>query len=185
MRLRQDLGPADRVSSLVAALSPTGGSTALHDALFAALSLREKNDARAAIVVFTDGLDTASWLSVEDVVAQARRSDAIVYAVTLGRERRNRPEPLQKAPGRRLFQLVTETTGGRVWTTAAPGELARAFLGALSDLRSRYVVAYRPEGVPAPGWHTLEVKLKGTRGVPTARPGYYADGPPEAGPPER
>jgi VWFA-related protein len=177
VRLRRGLSPPDQISSLLGSLTPAGGSTALHDALFAALALREKNDSRAAVVVFSDGLDNASWLSIEDVVEQAKRTDVIVYVVTFGRERRDRPEPLEKAPGQRLFRLATEATGGRVWTTTAPGELSRAFLAALSDLRSRYVLAYRPEGVHSSGWHTLEVRLKGVRGQVSAREGYVGGEP--------
>lgn len=177
VRLRQGLAPPGGVASLLASFTPSGGSTALHDALFAALSLREKNDNRAAIVVFSDGLDNASWLSIEDVVEAARRTDAIVYVVAAGTGGVDRRVPLQRSPGQRLFHLVTEATGGRLWTTSSPRELSRAFLSTLSDLRSRYVLAYRPDGVPPSGWHTLEVRLKGAKGEVTARRGYFGEQP--------
>ena len=55
------------------------GNTALVDAVYAALRLRELGDRRTAVVVFSDGIDNLSWLSASDVVEAAGRSNATVY----------------------------------------------------------------------------------------------------------
>jgi len=52
--------------------------------------------------------------------------------------------------------------------------LPALFERALREIRARYVLTYYPTGVDDPGWHALEVRLKGTRGDVTARPGYWA-----------
>ena len=57
------------------------GSTALRDAAFAALALRTAEATRTLVLLFSDGLDTASILSEDRVLEIARRSDAIVYTI--------------------------------------------------------------------------------------------------------
>jgi hypothetical protein len=47
------------------------------------------------------------------------------------------------------------------------------FLGILDEFRQRYLVSYSPRGVAGDGWHQLEVRIKGRRGVAVkARAGY-------------
>jgi hypothetical protein len=54
-----------------------------------------------------------------------------------------------------------------------PEQFGGAFGQILRDITTRYVLVYQPEGVPDGGWHTLSVKLTGTRGEVRARPGYF------------
>jgi VWFA-related protein len=64
------------------------GSTTLHDATYAALTLRDPQPGgRPLVLIFSDGVDTASWLPGRNVIDIARRNDAVVYAVTLGQPR--------------------------------------------------------------------------------------------------
>jgi VWFA-related protein len=171
-----DIGAVDRALDRVEA----SGSTALNDAIYTALRLREPAGDRAVAVVFSDGLDNLSWLSDDEVAAAARRSDVIVYGVTLTSE--GEQEPLFGSPqalerGHRenaLLKRLGSDTGGRLWWTGASRDLPALFERALREIRARYVLTYYPTGVDDPGWHTLEVKLRGTRGDVTARPGYWA-----------
>jgi VWFA-related protein len=144
-----------------------GGSTALHDAIYTALRLREPSANRGAIVVFTDGVDNISWLSRDEVLEAARRADVVVHPV------------LAVAPGARLnpadnplLHGLTRDTGGQIWAASWGPALETSFRAVLDDLRSRYVLSYYPAGVPRSGWHALEVKLK-RGGKVTARTGYY------------
>src|SRR5438128_3147490 len=60
------------------------GSTALHDALGQAASdLATHGEGRRAVVVITDGVDTASHRSAEDVIARSRALDVPVYAISV------------------------------------------------------------------------------------------------------
>ena len=51
-------------------------------------------------------------------------------------------------------------------------DLRPAFSGIVRDLKARYLLTYAPVDVPAPGWHPIEVKLKGKAGEVRARRGY-------------
>lgn len=178
VRLRQV--PTADVRAVESAIDGVGatGSTAMNDAVYAALRLREPADDRAVAVVFSDGLDNLSWLADEQVVAAAKRSDVIVYGVTLA------PEPEQAQPfggvgaeGPRandLLRALAKETGGRLWWAGDTRDLTDLFLRTLQEIRARYVLTYYPTGVDPHGWHTVEVRLKGARGEVHARAGYWA-----------
>jgi VWFA-related protein len=153
------------------------GSTALRDAIFAATVLREQAPGRVILLVFTDGLDTTSWLDTKSVVEAALRSDMVIYAVSTG----SRMMEHQKSwyedepelfPGPFLADL-TDRTGGELLQVKAGAELAKTFAKIVSDFKSRYLLTYAPRNVPAGGWHPIEVKLKNRRGDVTARRGYW------------
>lgn len=148
------------VRKATAALVPRGG-TALVDALYASLSVAEADPGRAVIIVFSDGLDTASWLSSEQVIEAAKRVDAVVYAVNARTGRRDR-----------LLSELADTTGGRVFDVASPERLATTFTSILEEFRQRHIVSYVPSGVHTAGWHKVELRVKGRRATVKMRAGY-------------
>jgi VWFA-related protein len=148
-----------------------GGSTALNDGIYAALRFREPGATRGAVIVFTDGVDNISWLSADDVVETAKRSDVIVHAVVS-----SIPGIDLRAADNPLLHSLGHETGGLVWS-AGWSKLGGAFRAVLDDLRSRYLLTYYPAGVAASGWHSLDVKLKSGGAKVTARTGYYRPAP--------
>ena len=180
---------SERHSDVLAALARTkaDGLTALHDAAYAALTLAdERPDRRLLILIFSDGADTASWLPGEAVLDLARRSNAVVYVVSVASgaaptmfrlERRygfiqpsRRMSPLEYF--RPFLSTLSEETGGEVLTMKDTAGLKTVFLRVLSQFRSRYLLTYTPSGVDVTGWHTIDVRLKNRRGDVRARPGY-------------
>jgi Ca-activated chloride channel homolog len=144
-----------------------GGGTAVLDALYASLTLAEGRTRRTLILLFSDGLDNQSWLSQREVLAVARESDAIVYAIA--------HKPLGSAgPDEALLKELVEATGGRVVWVEATERLKSVFLAMLQEMRSRYLLTYSPSGVETGGWHTLTVRLKNKAGRVIARRGYVA-----------
>jgi VWFA-related protein len=145
------------------------GSTALCDAVYAALRLREPGPRRNAVVVFSDGIDNMSWLAPSEVVEAASRSEAIVYGVAM-RARSDSKE--------RFLGDVVAATGGKLFEAASERDLRGRFLDVLRDIRARYVLSYTPGGVDAAaGWHALDVRLKRVKGDVLARPGYWRGAP--------
>lgn len=140
------------------------GATALHDAVYTALRLRAPGPRRTAVVVFSDGIDNVSVLEAAEVVEAAARSEGIVYGVG-ARQRGDRPQT--------FLRDVTRATGGRFFEALGDRDLRARFLDVLADIRSRYLLSYTPEGVDAPGWHALAVRLKRAKGEVLARPGYW------------
>jgi VWFA-related protein len=145
------------------------GSTALFDASAVALALTAGSSRRALVLLFTDGVDTLSWLPERTMIDAARASDAVLYAVALP-ERPRQAQPLMgdEGPLRRL----AEATGGRLLRANEPAQLRDRFSEILSEMRARYVLTYTPSGTDTPGWHTLTVRLKNRRGRLASRAGY-------------
>ena len=186
-RVRLGLDPSASADALPAALSRVraGGATALYDATFAGLTLRERTEGRTLMLVFSDGDDTASWLDPRDVLDVAHRSDVVVYGVVLDRGpsdsfvTRERQAwvrewfPLEPDLFRRAYlgRLVSDT-GGSLQISNDLGGLRELFARVISEFRSRYVLTYAPSGVGDSGWHALEVAVEGRGLQVTARRGY-------------
>ncbi len=143
----------------------TPGQTALVDAVLAALLVAASDAGRGLVMVFSDGLDTASWLEPATVLDAAQRGQAVVYAVAT------------KRAGRDTFlRDVTADTGGALWSVESTDDLARHFVAIVEEFRHRYLLAYTPQGVSSEGWHRLTLRVKGRRATVHARPGYLAGG---------
>ena len=100
-----------------------GGSTALCDAVYAALRLREPGPRRTAVVVFSDGIDNVSFLTAPQVVEAASRSDAVVYAVAVrdpGERESSFLRDVVRATGGRLFEVSSERTSRQGSWTSSP-----------------------------------------------------------------
>ncbi len=157
--LSTDLGGARKTA---AALVP-GGGTSLVDALYASLWVAASDPGRTAIIVFSDGVDTASWLSSDAVIDAAKRADAVIYAISGRGGRRDR-----------ILSELTEATGGRTFEGTSPDRLTTAFTSILEEFRQRYLVSYTPAGANASGWHKVELRVRGRRATVKMRPGYVA-----------
>ena len=157
-----------------------GGSTSLFDAVFAGLALREADDGRTLLLLFSDGRDTASWLTARKVIDAARRTDVVIYPVTarmvsqIEMKGRRMPDPMRQTPSHRLLAALAEDTGGRLMYVSGESALRAAFLEVLAEFRQRYVISYQPAGVSSTGWHTIEVRLRGRSGDVRSRRGYFA-----------
>ena len=145
------------------ALDASGGAgnTALIDGVYAAMTLAESDVGRALLIVFSDGLDTSSWLTARAVLDIAKRADVVVYAVSTGRAK---PEFLRD---------LTSFTGGRLFEVEKTANLGAIFLDVLQEFRQRYLLSYTPPDVAPTGWHRLEVRVK-RKATVKARPGYLA-----------
>lgn len=141
------------------------GTTALVDGSYAGIMVGESDVGRGLLIVFSDGVDTASWLRAESVLDAAKRADVVVYGVSV--VSRLKPEFLRE---------MTSLTGGRLFEIEKTANLASTFLGILEEFRHRYLVSYTPKGVARDGWHKLEVHVKNRRATVKARPGYLAGG---------
>jgi tight adherence protein C len=153
--LIQALGPADRAAvitfdanvrisrpltadkpSLVAATNGAvaSGNTAIYDAMAAAITeLDREPQARRAIVLLTDGLDTSSRQSAASVLASLAASRIPAYVIGLGADL-DRPT---------LTRLATATAGGAFIEAPTSGQLAAIYEGLSEQLLTQYSVTYR------------------------------------------
>ena len=151
----------------IAALDPWS-STALHDTILLTLDRLEGESGRQALIVFSDGTDRYSHATVSDVIDRARRSHALIYPITLGK---NRP-PL-------AAELAT-VTGGRSFQLKDAKELDVTLSTIAREIRYQYLIGYTPGTPVAKGtreWRSLRVTVRNQApGVRVrARDGYTAE----------
>jgi len=153
---------AELVRAAIGRMKAEGG-TALVDGAFAGMMLAQSDADRALEVVFSDGVDTASWLMPDAVIDAAKRSDAVVYTVYAG-----------KAPAPPFLRDLAAFTGGRVFENPRESSLRPTFTRILAEFRQRYLLTYSPRDVAPGGWHRLRVNVRNRRATVTvrARPGY-------------
>ncbi len=146
------------------AAAASAGDTALVDAALAAMLVGDVDASRTLVVVFSDGVDTASFTRPEQVLATAGRVNGVVYAVATGDE----------AP---FLTDLTQATGGRLLSIDRSEDPGPAFLEILREFRRRYVLTYSPRNVEAGGWHTLDIKVKRPGAKVQGRAGYVSRRP--------
>ncbi|HKH73606.1 MAG TPA: VWA domain-containing protein [Vicinamibacterales bacterium] len=154
-------------SQAIAALD-AWSTTSLNDAVIVALDRLEPEKGRQALIVFSDGADRYSEATSGQVLARARRSQALVYPITMGKTR---------VPA--SVELAT-LTGGRSFLLRDAKELERTLSTIARELRYQYLIGYVPSAPPKPGvheWRAIRVMLKNpTNGLRVrARDGYTAE----------
>lgn len=135
--------------------------TALIDACYAAMTMNDGDRSRALLIVFTDGVDTSSWLPGARVLEIVRRSEIVAYAVSTA--------PLPKGS---FLRELSDATGGGAIQISSSDVLRSAFVRILDEFRQRYVVGYSPTSVPTPGWHPITLRVRNRKVDIRARAGY-------------
>jgi VWFA-related protein len=135
------------------------GATSLRDAVHLALQLQPHDQTRPLVLVFTDGHDTASWLTEDAAIDSARRAGVVIHAVRLESDA--------------FLDKLTQISGGRSWSATSDRQLEELFTKALDEMRARYLLTYTPRRVRQTGWHDLKVRLKRGSADITARRGYF------------
>lgn len=157
------------------------GQTSLHDAIAEAAGVVAAHGRgtglvahRSALVVITDGIDTRSRATTEQVALAASAIDIPVYVVAVMSpidDPREDDKPPFDAPG--LTQLA-RTTGGEMFLASAPAHASVAARQIIDELRHQYVLAF--EASPQSGWRSLEVRARDPKWIVRARSGYSAGG---------
>jgi len=158
-------------------LNPPFGQTSLHDAVAqAAAYVTEEGRAegglpqRTALVVLTDGIDTKSRFSTQEVAAIASRIDVPVYFVAVMSpidDPRTDQSPSFDVSG--LTDLA-RNTGGEMFIATGPAHASVAARQIVDELRHQYVLAF--EASSRPGWRPLEVSARDDKLTVRARTGY-------------
>ena len=162
----------DALARGVRVLRP-GGGTALHDAVSrpAKSSPRHRSSgpARRAIILLSDGDDNQSRHTREEAIEAALRAEVIIYVISTNVTGEDKK-------GDKILMRYAEATGGRVFFPLRIEEVSNAFAEIQDELRSQYVIAYKPENFEQDGrYRAISITLPGRPNVKIrARKGYYA-----------
>ena len=170
------------------AVQTTGakGGTALNNALYVALrefggeTADEHVVRRRAIALFTDGEDTSSLVSFDDVMALARKAGVNIYTIAL-----QTPNPLGRTTDRRFlsrsqFSLksLAQETGAEAFFPEQITELQNVYGAIAQELSAQYSIGYSPSNARADGrFRRVVVRVVSHPEMrPRARTGYTAEG---------
>ena len=158
----------------------SGGSTSLYNAVYIALKELAKVKAssaddvrRQAIVVLSDGEDTTSLVSFEEVMELAKRSETAIYTIGL------QPREPSALKGFREAEFVlrqfAQETGGRSFFVQKAEELTGAYGQIADELSSQYTMGYAPRNAKRDGaWRRLLVQVARSNVTVRTKRGYYA-----------
>jgi Ca-activated chloride channel family protein len=158
-----------------------GGSTALYNAVYIALKtlntmrLPEEEGAlrRRAIILLSDGEDTASLVGFDEVLDLASRSDIVIYAIGLGGREPMARGSFQDAPF--ILRQLAQHTGGRAFFPLRAIDLAEVYGDIRRELSSQYSLAYQSSNPQGDGeFRRVAVRVNRAGTSVRTRPGYYA-----------
>ena len=165
------LAAIDRLSS--------GGSTSLHNAVYIALkelkrirAVTEQDVRRQALVVFSDGEDTSSLVSFDEVLDTAKRSETSIYAIAL---RGAEVEPKGFREAEHVMRTLALETGGRSFFPAKIEDLTGVYSQISDELASQYAIGYTSKNPRRDGaWRRIDVRVTRPNATARAKRGYYA-----------
>ncbi len=150
-----------------------GGGTALYDAIYRACKdkfLKDRPDhaTRKAIVVVSDGEDNQSEYSRAQAIEMAQRAEVIIYAISTD-------DSGLILRGDKVLEQLAEATGGRAFFPFKMKDITHSFAAIEDELRSQYVVSYKPADFDADGrYRSIEISALKKDLQVRARKGYFA-----------
>jgi Ca-activated chloride channel family protein len=168
-------------TELMSAIEQTaaGGSTSLHNAIYIALkelrkvrAVSEEDVRRQALIVFSDGEDTSSLVSFDEVLDLAKRSETSIYAIAL-RGADTQTKGFREAEY--VMKTLATETGGRAFFPSKLEDLAGVYSQIADELASQYTIGYSSKNARRDGaWRRIIVQVTRPNVTPRAKRGYYA-----------
>ena len=160
-----------QLSAGIQMLQP-GNLTAMYDAIY--FACRDKlqrqpqgGPVRRAIILLSDGVDNASKVTREQAIEMAQQAEVSVYTIDTKLIRSG-------GYGQQNLERIADATGGRSYAPRQITEVASAFEAIQAELRSQYVVSYKPAAFKLDGhYRTIQVLAQGQKGLHIrSRKGY-------------
>jgi len=158
-----------------------GGSTSLHNAIYISLkelakirALNEEDVRRQALIVFSDGEDTSSLVSFEEVLELAKRSETSIYTIAL-RGADTNTRGFREAEF--VMRQLAQETGGRAFYPAKIEDLDGVYAQIADELASQYTLGYTSKNSRNDGaFRRIVVQVARPSATPRTKRGYYAPG---------
>jgi Ca-activated chloride channel family protein len=163
--------PPASLAHILDPVRPSGG-TALYDAMVAFAPLFDRRvHTRAALVIISDGADTASDRTLLQAREVIRRTDAFVYAVAI--------DPPDARPSTRVnpdaLREITGPSGGYTEVVRGPDDLGPATARIADELNHQYTLGYSSSHAPDGSWRTIRVRVPNRDYFARSRRGYFSE----------
>lgn len=145
------------------------GLTALYDALGTYLDGAGSQDGRKVMVMYTDGADSRSAMTLSDTIDLLKASQVTVYAIGLTENTGSARNQLQMT-----LRQLTEATGGQAFFPTAMKDVERAYDDVLAEIKGQYHLGYQSSnGAKDGAWRKVEIKVKRPGLRIRSRKGYF------------
>ena len=156
-----------------------GGSTSLYNALYIALRemaqapLQQADLRREAIIVLSDGEDTSSLVTFDEVLELAKRSDTAIYSIGLQSEDSRSRRGFREADF--VLRQLAQETGGRAFFPEEVEELPAIYQQISDELSSQYAIGYISANPLRNGaWRRIVLRVDREHVTARTKQGYYA-----------
>lgn len=155
----------------------TPKGTLLYDAIYLASNEKlNQETGRKAMIILTDGDDQGSRYKIQEAIAAAQKSNAIIYVILIADTGFYGNWGYS---GYSAAKRLSDETGGRLINVGNNGKkLEAAFQQIEDELRTQYVASYTPTNAKQDGtFRRIAVQCKGEDMKVQVRKGYYAPAP--------
>jgi len=136
----------------------------LFDALVEGLrKVGEREPQRKALLIFTDGIDTASKAGFKDVLIEAQKAGALLYFLPIGS---------RVLIDEHTIDSLAKESGGRVIYLRKDQPIRPAMESIRQELARQYYIGYYASR--RPGFHSIRVEIPGRDVRIRAKTGYYS-----------
>lgn len=157
-------------------MTQAGGTTSLYNALYIALknlSRRRTDIRRQAIVVLSDGEDTSSLVTFDQVMELAKETDVTIYTISLQKGTKRKTKYFSEAE--HVLKKLAEETGGQWFFPQQIQELESVYERIAKELKSQYNIGYISDNVKRDGsWRRVVVQTDRQNLIVRTKLGYYA-----------
>jgi len=182
VQIRQDFtGDPGALEAAIRRLRASG-STSLYNATYIALSGLKRMKAttpselrRQAIVILSDGEDTTSLVTYDEVLDAAKRSEVIVYAIGLRSK-----EPVSRRVGgyneaEFVLRTLAQQTGGRAFFVDDAAQLQAVYTQIADELASQYLIGYSSRNTRRDGaWRAIVLRSTRANTAARTKAGYFS-----------
>jgi len=156
-----------------------GGSTSLYNAIYISLkelakirAQGEEDVRRQALVLFSDGEDTSSLISFDEVLELAKRSETAIFTIAL-RGTDTQSKGFHEAEF--VMRQLAQETGGRAFFPSKIDDLNGVYAEIADELASQYTLGYSSRNSKRDGaWRRIVVQIDKPNVTPRTKRGYYA-----------
>jgi Ca-activated chloride channel family protein len=150
-----------------------GGNTALYDAISVYLSRVRDTGGRKVLVLFTDGEDSRSAVSLSELTRLVRASPVVIYAVAFTGTMS--PSSSRGLKARAILDQLAVVSGGRVFAPRTSRDLPGIYDRILDELKGQYVLGYVSDDLRRDGrFRRIKVEVARKDVRVRHRSGYFA-----------
>ena len=147
------------------------GDTAIYDAIGVYLDGASGQRGRKIMLLYTDGGDTRSSMSLNELMDLLKASDATVYVIG---ELEHQPASVRN-PQRMIMERIADVTGGQAFFPTSVKQLDEIYQKVLAQIRAQYTLGYVSSNPKMDGaWRKVEIRVARKDLRTRARKGYFA-----------